>query len=283
MKSALVTGAAGFVGRHLVPKLQNAVPAIINVRQVDHLNPDDCSLLRWLSSEEATYPFDAVIHLAANIDSIDRRVDGGIEEFADSLLDLEMLRYIERHSPKVYVHMTSCVVGYPAPEDPYCAVKTFGEAMARHVCKRGGIRLVLLRPYSGYGADQADTYPFPAILKRAMRRENPLTVWGSGDQVRDFVHVDDLVSAILHGINGGFPDGVPVEIGTGIGTSFKTLARMMADAVGYQPEIQPMPEKPEGAKIRVADVSLAERHGWKAKVTLQEGIARALRELGNIP
>lgn len=239
----------------------------------------------WLNSHGREEPpsFDLVVHLAANIESIDRRAAGGAEMFCDSQLDLTVMRYIERHPPKCYVHLSSCVVSYPASEDPYCAVKTFGEAMAVHVCKKAGIPLVLLRPFSGYGSDQASSYPFPALLGRALRKEDPLIVWGTGNQVRDFVHVDDIVAAILHGINGGFPYGVPVEVGTACGVNFFDLAGMMASAVGYIPKIQADSTKPSGATVRVMSSDTAWRHGWRAKVGLEEGIQRAVEELRGIP
>ena len=133
----------------------------------------------------------------------------------------------------------------------------------------------MLRPFSGYGGDQARSYPFPAILNRARNRENPLTVWGSGTQVRDFIHIDDLTDAFMWAID-HFPAHTPIDIGTGIGTDFITLAKMMADAVGYSPEIKPLSEKAESSRRRVGNPAAAESYGFKPKISLGEGIRRAL-------
>ena len=73
-----------------------------------------------------------------------------------------------------------------------------------------------------------------------------------------------------------FPTHNPIEIGTGIGTNFLELAKMMADGVGYQPEIKPLSEKAESSRRRVANPELAELHGFKPKITLEEGIRRSL-------
>ena len=292
MKTALIIGSAGFIGRHLLPALRESgwKTTVIDPCANGWLHEKDAE---WIfsarfedwhrellgGSKIGPAAFDAVVHLAANIESIDRRTAGGAEQFADCELDLAVMRYLGQYPPKVYVHMSSCAVSYPEPTDPYCAVKMFGEAIARHVCKKAGIRLVLLRPFSGYGADQADSYPFPAILKRALNREDPLTVWGDGFQARDLVHVDDIVRAILHGIEGGFPDGVPVEIGTGRQTMMGTLAVMMADAVGYNPRIFADNSKPNGAPTRVMTSDVAAQSGFRADVALEEGIERTIREL----
>jgi len=82
--------------------------------------------------------------------------------------------------------------------------------------------------------------------------------------VRDWIHIEDLAGAIVHAI-GHFPMGVPVPIGTGIGTDFFTLAKRIAQAIGYSPR-------------RVANPALAHEFGWRTTITLEEGIRRALQD-----
>jgi len=225
----------------------------------------------------ATGGFDVVINLAANIENVDARMKGGVSMYQDTVLDYAMAEYLEKHPPReCAVWMTSCAVDYP--DDPYAHVKLNGERLAGALVNQG-VPVVILRPYSGYGPDQSQGYPFPAILGRAVRREDPLTVWGSGKQVRDFVHIDDLTDAILWGIEKG-PRGIPIPVGTGIGTDFLTLARMMADAVGYSPEIKALPQKAQSSPRRVCDPAFTELHGWKAKIGLAEDIRRAVGEHG---
>jgi nucleoside-diphosphate-sugar epimerase len=91
--------------------------------------------------------------------------------------------------------------------------------------------------------------------------------------VRDWVHVDDLVTVLLGCVEKGI-DG-PLNVGTGVGTSFLELQRMVCEAAGYSPEVKVMPEMPTGVAYRVADTR-ALNEVWKPRVSLAEGIAEAL-------
>src|SRR6202035_3854150 len=107
------------------------------------------------------------------------------------------------------------------PDATYGWVKLTGERIAREV-QNAGVPVTVVRPFSGYGEDQDDCYPFPAMIARAARQENPFDVWGDGQQVRDFVHIDDIVRATLALVDAN-ADG-PVNLGTGVGTSMDDLA-----------------------------------------------------------
>lgn len=266
MKTALVTGSAGFVGRHLVPKLRARGYAVLGV---DLANGG----LEAFTGQAAD--FDVVVHLAANILDVDQRTKGGVGMYADIALDLLMCAWLERNPPReAFIAMSSCAVDYP--DDPYSWVKRTLEQLCGRLHKQG-VPVVILRPFSGYSADQAQSYPFPAILGRAMRHEDPLTVWG-GPQVRDWLHIDDLTDAIVYAIH-GFPKGEPIEIGTGIGTDFFTLARKMAEAAGYKPAIVGDTSKASSSPKRVADEKKAADYGWFSKITLAEGIKRSVESL----
>lgn len=179
---ALVTGHEGFVGRHLVPKL---VRAGYDVHGTENLQ-------EFLRSPLATQTWDVVVHLAANIINVHDRGKIGMRAFDDIQLDLTMFKWIESNPPaKIFVAMSSCALDFP--EDPYCMVKITLESFAQCLRKQN-VPVVILRPFSGYGADQSLEYPFPAILARARRREDPLLVWG-GSQVRDWIHIEDLTDA----------------------------------------------------------------------------------------
>jgi nucleoside-diphosphate-sugar epimerase len=268
---ALVTGSEGFVARHLIPKLHAAGIEVVGTED----------MLPWLKTALAREErFDLVFHLAAKIVNVDARMHGGMEMYGDMELDLAMCRYLELHPPsKCAVLMSSCAVDYPA--DPYCIVKRNLESFATTLAKKD-VPVVVLRPFSGYGSDQSQEYPFPAILGRAMRREDPLTVWG-GEQVRDWVHVDDLVNAMMLATE--YPRlGVPIEVGTGIGTSLNSLAEMMAEEVGYKPIIESV-DKACSSRYRVSGQNgqwTAQAFGWTPLVSLREGIAQSIRELSMV-
>lgn len=266
---ALVTGHEGFVGRHLVPKLIRAGYEVHGTEDLEG----------FLKSSAARKKWDVVVHLAANIINVHDRGKIGLRAFDDLKLDLKMFKWVERNPPvKALIAMSSCALDFP--EDPYCTVKCTLEAFTSCLHKQG-VPVVVLRPFSGYGGDQSPEYPFPAILGRATRREDPLVVWG-GSQVRDWVHIEDLTGAIVYGID-HFPRGVPVQIGTGIGTDFFSLAKMMAEAVGYSPNIAGDPGKQSSSPRRVADPTFAREHGWEATITIAEGIRKALHGQDAVP
>jgi len=85
------------------------------------------------------------------------------------------------------------------PDLTYGWAKLTGEYLALLAYERHGIESAVYRPFSGYGEDQDDAYPFPSICKRAIecRNDSSMTVWGSGLQMRDFIHIDDCVAGIL--------------------------------------------------------------------------------------
>lgn len=277
MKRALVTGAVGFVGRHLSPILKAEGYDVV---EVDTAHPSlPCSVERFVSHPEATKcEWDVIVHCAANILDIDARIKGKLSCFDDLTLDLAMCKYVEANPPKeCFVVMSSCAAQHPCHEDPYSYLKQMIEAFAMKLHKQG-VPVAILRPYSGYGADQASSYPFPALLGRAMRKENPLRIWGSTQTVRDWLHISDLAGAILWAIKSA-PRGVPVEIGTGIGITFGELAEQMARAVGYEPEIVADTDKAAGASVRIANTEVAVKHGWQANVNIVDGIRMAIAEL----
>jgi len=271
-KTALVTGSSGFVGRHLVKRLEQDGWQVtpMDIKNDIHYSYHD--LLVELKVHPV-WSYDAVFHLAANIEDINQRMHSNHSAYKDIELDLCVADFCRRTSPQVLVWPTSCAVDNP--EDPYAWVKLTGEKIFGALAKSGQ-RVVMLRPFSGYGVDQALSYPFPAILQRALNKENPLTVWGHGQQVRDWIHVDDLVNAFMVGLE-NFPSGVPIDIGTGIGTSVTSLARMIADAVGYKPNIKALSDKATSSNRRVADISEATSYGFSAQVHLWDGIRAAVK------
>ena len=260
MRSVFITGIGGFIGRHAAHAFRNAGWQV-----------DGCDKKSGWRVEDGPYMgIEVILHCAANIESLDRRQTGTLEQFDDIALDRSLLDRLTKFPPDRLIWMSSCVAAAQDPLDPYSTVKATGEAMALHFGRVTGVPVHVLRPFSGYGEDQSASYPFVAIADRAIRRENPLTVWS--DSVRDWVHVDDICRYILAAANGELPAGKPIPIGTGRPTSFTQLARMFADAVGYKPEISIALDKPAGHPWRVLD----ERPLLEPTVSLEEGIKRTV-------
>jgi len=159
------------------------------------------------------------------------------------------------------------------PDARYGVAKRTGEHLAR-AARESGVPVTVVRPFSGYGEDQAeDEYPFRAIVERARRREDPFTIWGPGTQVRDWIHVDDCIAGALAVAESGTDE--PVNLCTGIGTSMLDLAALCCEQVGYRPTFAPQPDKPTGVAYRVGDPGRFHQF-YKPQVSLAEGVQRAL-------
>ena len=278
MKAALISGAAGFIGRHLVPKLEEIGYEITRVDRglLWEGGGYDFTVEEFVSSHTAKIiSYDLVVHLAANVSNIDTRMKDGLSALQDITLDMAMFNFVSARPPKqAFIYPSSCAIDNP--EDPYAFVKIVGERCCKEL-HRQGVPVTILRPFSGYGADQSQEYPFPAILKRVMDGDDPVEVWGDGTQIRDFIHISDLVDAFIYAIN-SFPRGVPIDIGTGVGNTLNCLAGTMIDKAfpdsppDEWPEIKPLRDKPSSSRKRVAKISEAGNYGWHSKVSLEEGV-----------
>lgn len=291
---ALISGARGFVGRNLTAALTRSGWAVHGV-DLRSGPSGDCRT----PFKHSTIRYDLVAHCAAHVGGrVD--IDGRAAFIAayNSQLDAAMFEWALRTKPGRIVYFSSSAA-YPAhlqdgglltmpleeseidhhnpalAESSYGQVKLWGEYLAQQV-QAEGIPVHVFRPFSGFGTDQSCKYPFPSFIQRALNREDPFTVWGPGTQVRDFVHIDDVCAAVLATIEQDpKAEFGPLNIGTGIGTSFIELAELVTSTAGYHPQIVTMPDKPTGVMHRVADTTRSHRI-YQPRVTLAEGVQRAL-------
>lgn len=288
---ALVTGASGFLGRHCRAALLNRGDDVTSIDLAE--GRDALDVFR-----HGNKTFDVVIHCAAvapHRSAIDGRAlavgAGNLE------LDSAMFQWAARTRPGRVVYLSSSAA-YPtdmqndfarpwnlreedlrldglnvgAPDAIYGWAKLTGERLVSAYRAQGGA-VTVVRPFSGYGEDQSASFPFGAFRDRARRRENPFVVWGDGTQVRDWVHVDDLVGAVLAAVDAEV-DG-PLNICTGVGTSMAELAAMFCVEAGYDPRFEFQPDRPAGVAYRVGDPTLL-HEVYTPKVTIAEGVRRAL-------
>jgi nucleoside-diphosphate-sugar epimerase len=264
---ALVTGAAGFVGRHMTAELQRRGWDVyaVDINGVPYPR-DVLDLFRG----SATI-YDLIVHAAAQ--SPHRAaIDGQpATHIYNQMLDATMFDWAVRTGQGRVLYFSSCAALDEKPDD-YGLLKLTGERMAAQA-RRAGLPVTVVRPYSGYGEDQSENFPFRAIIERARRREDPFTIWGSGQQVRDWVHVSDVVAGALAVVDSGTED--PVDLCTGIGTSMLELAGLACEAVGYEPEFELRMDKPAGVPYRVGDPTRLHEY-YKPAVTVAEGVERAL-------
>lgn len=285
---ALVTGSMGFVGRHMMAELDRRGwdTAGIDIRGgFDALDYFTAATSKW----------DLVVHAAA---SAPHRVaiDSEPEHFAYNVhLDSAMFNWAVRTGQGRVLYLSSSAayptcyqgqqrealyesmidVGYAQqPDANYGWSKLTGERMAA-AARAKGLPVTVVRPFSGYGEDQSEDFPFGAILGRVRRREDPLTIWGDGTQVRDWIHIDDVINGALAVAEQGTEK--PVNLCTGIGSSMIGLASMAAELAGYVSVSWDLrPDMPAGVAYRVGDPALMNQF-YKPQVTLAEGIARALQ------
>jgi nucleoside-diphosphate-sugar epimerase len=162
------------------------------------------------------------------------------------------------------------------PDAVYGWVKLTGERLAQYVNALGA-GVYVFRPFSGYGTDQDTDYPFPSFARRAWALQDPFVVWGTGEQVRDWVHIDDVVDALVETLDWDPLVVGPLNICTGVGTSFTRLAQMFMAEAGYSGDVEPRADAPVGVMRRVGDPTKLHKI-YKPRVTIEEGVARALRD-----
>lgn len=295
MKRALITGAAGFIGRRFAKRL---MADGWQVDQVDTAFPGgramDCR--DWLAASDTHVGL--AVHCAAVVGGR-ATIDGRPLDVAVNFeLDAAFARWCLRTRPEHVVYFSSSAA-YPVdlqdprqmgrshyalreedidlddirqPDAIYGLSKLVGETLMRHL-EREGVKVHVFRPFSGWGADQDFAYPMPSFLDRARRREDPFVVWGDGQQVRDWVHVEDVVGAVVAAVDQDVRG--PLNIGSGVPVSFDELAAMVCAAAGYSPTIQHLPDAPTGVRYRACDPTRM-LGVYQPKVTLEEGIRRAL-------
>jgi nucleoside-diphosphate-sugar epimerase len=290
----LISGHAGFIGRHLATACEARG---WEVTGVDLQCGDDALEFFQFGTRypDGAQSFDIAIHCAAIVGGR-ASIDGSPLGVGTNLaLDAWFMRWLAASGTRRAVYYSSSAA-YPValqsensghrlheddidfahpgrPDATYGLAKLTGEQLVPYV-EAEGCRVHVLRPMSGYGTDQALDYPFPSFIARAKRRDDPFTVWGTGRQVRDWIHIDDVVGATLAVIDQDVTG--PVNLGTGRATSFNELAEMVCAAAGYKPALKHILGAPDGVQYRVADPTRM-LTVYQPKVTLEEGIRRALR------
>jgi len=230
------------------------------------------------------HKFDLIIHLAAVVGGRLNIENDPIGVATDLSIDAEFFQWIVKagkKKPKVVYFSSSAA--YPMelqtkrcncllseslltfdstrigmPDMTYGYAKMTGEYLAKFAVEQYGADVVIYRPFGGYGEDQSFTYPFPAIVKRVVKGEYPVTVWGSGNQMRDFIYIEDIVDAVL-ATKDKLQPGEALNLGRGVPVSFKVLAKTVGKVLGVKIRVVNDTTKPEGVFARVADTTKLEQ------------------------
>ena len=281
----LITGHKGFVGNYFMRKYSEH-----DIVGIDIKDGNDCR--DFFKSDKDTH-FDLVIHLAAIVGGRETIDNNPLSVATDLSIDSELCQWALRAKPNSIVYFSSSAA-YPTklqknqyqlkeddidlnnvsnPDMTYGWAKLTGEYLLQFL-RSEGIKTYVFRPFSGYGTDQSLDYPFPSYIKRANEYANPFEIWGDGNQVRDFIHMSDIVDAVDTALRNDIQE--PINLGSGTATSFNDLFKMVTEIKGYVAEPKHILTAPVGVQYRVCDPTKMLSF-YKPKVTLDEGIVRALR------
>jgi UDP-glucose 4-epimerase len=296
VSKVLVTGGAGFIGSALVRLLAERGDEVrvfdnLSTGSPDNLEDTDAELVegdvRDLEAlEAATRGRDAVVHLAAGTGVLPSVED----PFADFDLNargtLSALWATHRAGARRFVFSSSNAPlgagAYPASEDkpvaplsPYGASKATGEAYCSAFHGAYGLDAVAVRFSNAYGPRSAHKgNVIPTFIRHLLANE-PLVVYGDGNQTRDFVYVTDLADGLIRAMEADGAGGEVFQLASGVETSVNDLIALLAEASGVEPRIDSRP--PRAGEI-VRNYSLVDkardRLGYEPEVPLADGVRR---------
>lgn len=301
-KKILVTGGSGFIGTHFVDELvrQSALVRVplherplvqqhecVETVSADLTNLEDC--IRVCDG------VDYLIHAAGAVAAAGVTVANPMSAIATNLvLTVRIVEAAWRQGVKRILIFSSGTTGYPAADHPvkeeefwkapppsvyfgYGWMRRYLELLGEFVASKSEIGIAVCRPTAVYGRydnfDPKTSHVIPALIRRAVQRENPFVVWGTGDEVRDFLHVSDLVRGCLlllehHAVCD------PVNIGYGKPASVKQILDIILRAARHtEARIEFDSSKPTTIPVRSVDTGKARSLlGFEPLVSLEEGL-----------
>jgi len=306
MAKYLVTGIAGFIGSNLARALRargNEVRGIDNFSTgkreniadiVDGMDFRECDLLDLEAMRHACQNVDYVLHQAA-IASVPRsitdplatnraNVDGSLNLLI-AARDAKVKRVVFAASSSAYgdtpslpkrEEMTS------SPISPYAVAKLAGELYMQSFWRVYGLETVCLRYFNIFGPRQDPGSPYSGVLASfitAMLNGQPPTIFGDGEQSRDFTYVDNAVAANLLACTAADQQvvGRVFNVATGHQATLNQTIALLRRITGYQGPVQHGPERAGDIKHSFADISRAEKHlGYRPSVGFEEGLQRTV-------
>ena len=164
--------------------------------------------------------------------------------------------------------------------EAYAVAKIAALKLCSHYRKQYGVIFHSAMPTNLYGTGDnyhpVNSHVLPALLHRIHeakeRNAAEVVIWGTGNPLREFMHVDDLAFAILHLLQLDDPPDW-VNVGSGIEVSIRELAERIKETVGYEGELLFDSAKPDGSPRKLMDSSLLRSTGWKPRISLEDGLA----------
>ena len=298
----LITGAAGFLGSSLANQLAHEGHQI---RGLDDLSTGDPQALGpdvhftrgdmsdrpklWTLLQEV----DVVYHLAARVsvpESILYPRDynnvnvGGTVALMEAMRDVGVRRVVLASSGAVYGDLAEQPLKEsmtPNPSSPYAVSKLAAEYYVRTIGSLWGIETVSLRIFNAYGPGQHLTASHPPVVPHYLKqaqRGGTLVAHGDGNQTRDYVYVDDVVSALVAAATAPNVNGMVVNVGSGKETSISDLIKAVLDVTGSNAEVIYNPTTSGGVSRLCADLTLAkEKLNYRPSIDLNDGLRMTLR------
>ncbi len=294
----LVTGGAGFIGRRLVRALLDQGAEVTVVDKRPPRDPDVRSVLGDLCdpsvAAEAVRPgTDVIMHLAA-VTSVLRSIEDPVETYRTNvdatatLLELARTRGVAAF----LLASTNAVAGNVGtrviteqtpilPLTPYGATKAAGEMLLSAYCASYGIAGCALRFSNVYGPGMQEKDSFVPRLMRAARDGGGVQVYGDGNQVRDLIHVDDIVAGILLAWRAGATG--PLILGAGESFSVNDIVQAARSVTGAPLPADHVPAKPGEMPAVIVDISAARALGYAPAHDLKSGLATVWPEFAASP
>ncbi|MCW5936568.1 MAG: GDP-mannose 4,6-dehydratase [Fimbriimonadaceae bacterium] len=296
----LVTGAAGFLGSHLVDRLLARGDEVVGLDngstgRWENLRPH--ANLRILEGDacdplSVDGPLEGIVHMASPASPADfARMPLEILR-ANSIGTERCLQLAMERGARMVFASTSEVYGDPAvspqaeaywgnvnpvgPRSPYDESKRFGEAMAMAYHRLHGLSVGIARYFNTFGPRMRadDGRAVPTLIHQALRGE-PLTIQGTGEQTRSFGYVDDTIEGTLLLLDS--PLVGPVNIGSEEELTVLTLAKTILVATGSASEIVHVPAPQDDPRQRKPDLTRARRElGFEPRVSLEDGLSRTI-------
>jgi nucleoside-diphosphate-sugar epimerase len=301
MTPVLVTGGAGTIGSAVVRRLQADG---LEVRVADQRGDVDVTgdLRDYAVAREAVRGCERVIHLAAIVGGI-----GNFHKFPFTLLEnnhglynaifraaieQDVERFVYVSSSMVFENATRFPTSEddlrttPAPWSAYGFSKLAGEVYCRAAHDEHGLRYTICRPFNAYGPGEMPedepgiAHMVPDVIRKVLAGQQPLQIFGSGEQTRTLTYVDDIADGIVTAMNSDAGLNQDFNISAADEMTVSEIARVIWEECGNDPaalELEHVGSFEVDVQRRWPDVSKAERLlGWKAQVPVREGIRRTV-------